>query len=188
MSKEKFIEAVKFATDIHQDQKRKLTGTPYILHSMEVAAILASLSTDDDVIISGFLHDVVEDTPGTMEEIYERFGETVGNLVKSETEIKREDQPAELTWKIRKEESLEDLKKAEDINVKKLWLSDKLANLRSIWRSWVNEGDSTFNHFHQKDKKEHEWYYRKVAEYTSELEGTPAYIEFIQLLEIVFKD
>lgn len=186
MSKEKFIEAISYATDIHQDQKRKLNNIPYILHPMEVASIISTMTNNDDVMISGILHDVVEDTEGTLDEIRQRFGDRVYELVGSETEDKLADRPPEETWKQRKQESLDVLKNSNDIDIKRLWLADKLSNIRSFWHAYLEKGDVFFEAFHQKDKEEHEWYYRTVLEAVAELKDTAAYKEYEFLLNIVF--
>lgn len=179
-------EAINYAAACHGEQKRKMNGTPYILHPMEVAAIVATLTSDESAIMAGLLHDVIEDTGVSPEELAQRFGEDTAMLVMSETEDKRRDLPAESTWKIRKEESLAFLKNAQDERIKILWLSDKLSNMRSLYRGVREEGDKVFERFHEKRKSEHEWYYRTIAEYTSEYKNTAAYEEYTELLDKVF--
>ena len=70
-------EAIHFATDAHQGQMRKSVKTPYILHPLEVANICATITTDQEVLAAAILHDTVEDTDTTMEELRLRFGERV---------------------------------------------------------------------------------------------------------------
>ncbi len=183
---EQLNNAIIFAARCHEGQMRKTGKIPYIIHPMEVASIIAGITCDEDVMIAGLLHDVLEDTKAKEEEIVKNFGEYVAALVKSETENKRKDIPAEQTWKIRKEESLEVLKNTDDENIKILWLADKLANIRSFYRMWLERGDAAFEVFHQKDKKMHEWYYRSVAEYTASLKDNAAYMEYVQLLNKLF--
>ncbi|WP_456459194.1 RelA/SpoT family protein [Nitratifractor sp.] len=79
-------EALDFAITAHEGQKRK-SGEPYIIHPILVAAITASLSGDPTMVISALLHDVVEDTPHTIEEIGERFGPDVRHIVEGLTKI-----------------------------------------------------------------------------------------------------
>ncbi len=86
----KLEEAIIYATVMHQGKMRKLGSIPYILHPMEVAQILSTMTDDQDVITAGILHDVVEDTDGTLVEIEKRFGERVAFLVSSESENKYE--------------------------------------------------------------------------------------------------
>ena len=80
----KLEEAIIYATVMHQGKVRKLVNTPFILHPLEVAQILATMTDDQDVITAGILHDIVEDTDGTLTEIEKRFGERVAFLVSSE--------------------------------------------------------------------------------------------------------
>lgn len=87
--------AIVFATREHEGQYRKGTKIPYILHPLEAAAIVGTMTTDDELIAGAVLHDVVEDTETTVEDIRELFGERVAQLVASESENKREDQAAE---------------------------------------------------------------------------------------------
>ena len=73
-------EAVFYATIMHQGKVRKFGGRPFILHPMEVAQILSTMTDDMEVIAAGILHDVVEDTDGTLDEIEKRFGERVATF------------------------------------------------------------------------------------------------------------
>ena len=85
----KMIEdAYQFAKQKHEGQFRK-SGEPYIHHPIEVAYILASLQSGPATIASGLLHDVVEDTDATIEDIQQRFGEDVAKIVDSLTKIQR---------------------------------------------------------------------------------------------------
>ena len=67
-------EAIIYATVMHQGKVRKLGDSPYIFHPLEVAQILTGLTDDEEVITAGILHDIVEDTDGTLAEIEKRFG------------------------------------------------------------------------------------------------------------------
>lgn len=178
--------AILFATEAHKGQVRKIRGTPYILHPMEVAAIIATMTTDPETMAAGVLHDTVEDCGVDPREIKERFGARVAALVQSESEDKLADRPPEETWQQRKEESLLMLQHTKDREVKILWLADKLANLRSFYREYLREGDALWQRFHQKDPAMQAWYYRTVAAYVPELSDTAAYAEYIQLTHLVF--
>ena len=83
----------------------KKSDLPYILHPMEAAVVVGTMTDDQNVIAAAALHDVVEDAGVTIEEIEEKFGKRVRELVASETEDKRADLPPSDTWRIRKEES-----------------------------------------------------------------------------------
>lgn len=183
---EKLDKAIAFAIKAHSGQTRKMDKSPYILHPLEDAAIVNGITHDEDVIVAAVLHDTVEDTDTTIEEIKEMFGERVAYYVADETEDKRADRPPEETWKIRKEETLKILKEADDINVKILWLGDKVSNMRSLYRKYLEIGDKAFDFFNQKDKTQQAWYYEKIAEYTSELKDTPAHMEYVDLINKIF--
>lgn len=179
--------AIVFATNAHKGQFRKGTQTPYILHPMEAAAIVSTMTTDPEIIASAVLHDVVEDTDTTMEDIRNAFGDRVCFLVGSETENKREHLPPLSTWKIRKQETLDHLIEA-PLDVKMITLGDKLSNIRSIYRDHATVGDALWQRFNQKDKNEHHWYYQSIADCLTELEQYPAYNEYCELIDKTFKN
>ncbi len=153
-----FDSAVTFAVQAHSGAMRKGTQLPYILHPMETAAIAGTMTDDPEILAAAVLHDVVEDTPTTAAEIARRFGARVSKLVAAESEDKREDRPAAETWRIRKEETVEHLMRARDNAVKMLTLSDKLSNIRAIYRDQLSMGDALWRRFNQKDKRQHAWY------------------------------
>ena len=172
---DKVTKAIEFAAAVHDGMTRKKDKTPYILHPLEAAVIVGSMTDDQDIISAAVLHDVVEDTEISIEEIEEKFGSRIKALVESETEDKRADLPPENTWRIRKEESLEELENCDDIAVQILWLGDKLSNMRSFYRIWKNEGDSMWQAFNQKDPVQQKWYYTRIAELTSSLKDFSAW-------------
>ena len=183
---EKVTKAIQFAAAAHDGMIRKKDKTPYILHPLEASVIVGSMTDDEDIICAALLHDVVEDTDITIEAIEENFGPRVRALVESETEDKRADLPPEDTWKIRKEESLEDLAACGDVAVQILWLGDKLSNMRSFYRIHKFEGDAMWQTFNQKDPSQQKWYYTKIAELTSSLKEFAAWQEYNELVKIVF--
>ena len=179
-------EAIVFAVKAHDGMRRKKSQAPYILHPMEAAVIVGTMTDEQNVIAAAALHDVVEDAGITLEEIKEKFGQRVWELVRSETEDKREELPPAQTWRIRKEESLAVLKNAEDIAVLMVWLGDKLANMRSIYRDFKVEGVQMWQRFNQKDVNEQAWYYRSIVNLTERLSDTSAWLEYKTLTELVF--
>lgn len=184
---EKFDNAVFFATKAHSGQIRKMANTPYILHPMEVANIIATLTNDEDVIIAGLLHDTVEDCDVDPREIKNLFGARVAALVQSESEDKRSDRPPADTWMERKEESLLMLRHTNDDDVRILWLADKLSNMRSFYREHLMKGDAVWQVLNQKDPKMHRWYYQTIADYLEEsLQGTAAFEEYTELVYKTF--
>ena len=179
-------EAIAFAVKAHDGMRRKKSDAPYILHPLEAAVIVGTMSDDQNLIAAAALHDVVEDAGITIEEIEEKFGKRVRELVEAETENKREELPAADTWRIRKEESLEVLKNTDDLGVLMVWLGDKLANMRAIYRDWKVEGNAMWQRFNQKDVNEQAWYYSSIVRLTSRLSHTAAWLEYKTLTELVF--
>ncbi len=123
--------AYRIARDAHRDQKRK-SGEPYIIHPLCVAIILANLELDKESIVAGILHDVVEDTVMTLDEITEDFGPEVALLVDGVTKL------TQLSWSMDKVEiQAENLRKmflamAKDIRVILIKLADRLHNMRTL--------------------------------------------------------
>lgn len=183
-----FDKALCFATQKHSGQIRKMANTPYILHPVEVASIVGTMTDDKEILAAAVLHDTVEDTDTTLEEIRENFGRRVSLLVMTETENKREGSPEAETWGIRKEETLIILEHTKDIGVKMMWLGDKLSNMRSFAREYRQRGDALWQNLNQKDPARQAWYYTKIANCLSELREYDAYREYVSLLKYVFKN
>ncbi|MBQ0037642.1 MAG: bifunctional (p)ppGpp synthetase/guanosine-3',5'-bis(diphosphate) 3'-pyrophosphohydrolase [Clostridiales bacterium] len=179
-------EAIIFATEAHAGQIRKMANTPYILHPLEVAAIISTVTTNQDTIAAGVLHDTIEECDVDPRELKRRFGGRVAALVQSESEDKLSDKPRSETWMQRKEESLLMLQYTKDRDVKILWLGDKLSNIRSFYREYCKHGDAIWQGLHQKDPKMQAWYYKTIAEYLKELSDTAAYIEYTELVDKLF--
>ena len=178
--------AILFSTKAHDGMRRRKSNAPYVLHPMEVGAIIGTMTDDQEVIAAGILHDVVEDAGITIESIGEEFGERVMDLVAAETENKRDELPPEQTWRIRKEESLEKLKNSDDVAVLMMWIGDKLSNIRAIYRDFVVEGSAVWDKFHQSDVNVQAWYYRSIMKYTERLSDTLAWIEYKTIVEKIF--
>lgn len=180
------FDAIEFARKAHFGQTRKNSDEPYVNHPIEVMEIVSTMTDDKNVLTAAVLHDTVEDTDVTLEEIRERFGDRVAELVSSDTENKREDQPAEKTWKIRKQETIDFLNGVADEQEKMLILGDKLSNIRRIAEDYAEIGDEVWQIFHQKDKKEQEWYYRSILNATEELSNYSAWQEYKELIDKIF--
>ena len=179
-------EAIIFSTKAHDGMRRKRCNAPYVLHPMEVGAIIGTMTDDQEVIAAGILHDTVEDAGITLEEIEDRFGKRVAKLVASETEDQRGGLSPEQTWRIRKEETLEILRSADDIGISMLWIGDKLSNIRAIYRDFLVEGNAVWSNFHQKDASVQAWYYRSILKYTERLSETLAWNEYKTIVENIF--
>lgn len=176
--------AIIYATEAHSGVFRKGGKSPYIVHPMEVAAIAARMTDDLEVIAAAVLHDVIEDTPTTIEQLEEMFGKRVTEVVLADSDDKQYGQSAE-SWEIRKTKTLEripKLSKDEQIVV----LSDKLSNLRSIYQDYTKIGDEVWSRFHVNDKSKQEWYYSGIAERVDKVKETNAFKEYLELLFAVF--
>ena len=180
--------AIIFATRAHSGTYRKGTMIPYIVHPIEAAAIVSTITADPDMIAAAVLHDVVEDTDATVEEIRFFFNERIATLVEAESEDKRKDLPPQETWMIRKMETLEFLRNKADRDAKILALADKLSNMRAIHRDQKTVGDKLWERFNEKRKEKHGWMYRQVAEALSELSDTFAWQEYDELVRKTFEE
>lgn len=183
-----FDRAICFAAEKHSGQTRKMSSAPYIIHPLEVASIVGTMTDDREILAASVLHDTVEDTDTTIEEINESFGKRVALLVLTETEDKREDKPPAETWELRKEETLLILENTKDIGVKMMWLGDKLSNIRSFRRGYEKVGHEVWQALNQKDPKKQAWYYFTIAKYLKELEEFDAYKEFVSHINYIFSD
>ena len=181
-----FNRAIQYAVDAHAGQLRKGTNIPYIVHPMEAAAIVASMTQDEEILAAAVLHDVIEDTGRTRRDIEREFGATVAAYVAAESENKREDQPAADTWQLRKQETLNHLATASE-PIKMIALGDKLANLRAIHRDLATLGEAFWQRFTRSDPAMQAWYYLSLADCLSSLKDYPVYAEYAHLAEQVFR-
>ena len=181
-------EAIVYATIMHQGKVRKFGGRPFILHPLEVAQILSTMTDDMEVIAAGILHDVVEDTDGTLGEIEKRFGERVASLVHSESEDEYPGEDRSATWQRRKEGSLLTLRKSRDVGVKMLWLADKLSNLRSLSQIYSEQGEAMWAELHGNAERQL-WYYKSVAEALElSLNRSGAFKELVKHINFIWPD
>lgn len=179
---DKLNDAVIFAIEKHKGQKRKGTDYPYIVHPLEVLSILADMKMDREVLIAGVLHDVVEDTDTSLDQIRAMFGDFVAALVSGHTDDKT------LPWKERKVKALADLANA-TFEVKCVTMADKLSNLRAIARDYRAMGDKVWDKF-TAPKEEQAWYYAAGIDALDDMmnydETRPFYWELNELFEDVF--
>ena len=176
--------AITFAVKAHQGMERKGKGFPYIVHPMEAVCIVATMTNDQELLAAAALHDVIEDTDTTADDLKKEFGERVAMLVEAESDDKTGGSKAE-TWHQRKQDTLDRLRNA-DLDIKIVALGDKLSNMRAIWRDYQVQGDGLWQIFHVKDKPSHAWHYRGLASSLSELSDSFAYQEFVRLIDDVF--
>lgn len=177
--------AIIFAVNAHHNTERRGKGFPYIVHPMEAVEIVATITPDQELLAAAALHDTIEDTDVTVEDIRREFGDRIADLVHAESDQFTEGVSEEDSWHDRKQAAIDRLRKA-PYDAKIVALGDKLSNMRAIARDYAVKGDELWKIFHAKDKADHEWHYRGLAQSLSELNDTFAYKEFIRLIDEVF--
>lgn len=178
--------ALQYAAAAHFGATRKGSKRPYIFHPVEAAMIASKLTDDEEVIAAAALHDVAEDTSYTLDDIRAVFGGRIASLVASESEDKRRDIPSDQSWKLRKEEALDHLKKASR-EAKLICLADKLSNMRDIKADYEDVKDELWHRFNQHDPAAHAWYYGSVRDICeADFKETDAWREYAGLLDEVF--
>lgn len=177
--------AIIFAVKAHHNTERRGKGFPYIVHPMEAVEIVATITPDQELLAAAALHDTIEDTNVTVEDIRREFGDRIADLVHAESDQFTEGVSEEDSWHDRKQAAIDRLAAASH-DAKIVAMGDKLSNMRAIYRDYVQQGDELWKIFHAKNKADHEWHYRGLAESLSELKDTFAYQEFINLINLVF--
>jgi (p)ppGpp synthase/HD superfamily hydrolase len=176
-------QAVIFATKAHEGQKRKTDDCPYIAHPVSVGYILLEVGCPITTVVAGILHDVVEDTNVTLEDIRTHFGEEVAFLVKGVTEPSKS-----LGWEERKRHTIEHVKEAVE-GVRLIVLADKINNLSSILESKNKIGERVWTHFKGNKELQH-WYYSSLLESVKMKGISDPYQSLLRryedLLELVF--
>jgi len=177
--------AIVFAVKAHAGTERRGKGFPYIVHPMEAMEIVATMTPDQELLAAAALHDTVEDTDVTIEQIRAEFGERVASLVEAESDDVVEGVREEDSWHARKQTAIDRLARAPH-DAKMVALGDKLSNMRAIARDYAMQGDKLWSLFHASDPKDHEWHYRGLADSLRELSDTFAFKEFELLINQVF--
>ncbi|MBQ2171757.1 MAG: bifunctional (p)ppGpp synthetase/guanosine-3',5'-bis(diphosphate) 3'-pyrophosphohydrolase [Bacteroidales bacterium] len=177
--------AIVFAVKAHAGTERRGKGFPYIVHPMEAMEIVATMTPDQELLAAAALHDTVEDTDVTIEQIRAEFGDRIASLVAAESDDVVEGVSEEDSWHGRKQAAIDRLARAPH-DAKMVALGDKLSNMRAIARDYAMQGDKLWSLFHTTDPKEHEWHYRGLADSLRELSDTFAFKEFELLINQVF--
>ena len=171
--------AIVFASRKHDKKYRKSTDIPYIAHLMEVMQILIENDCEEDVVIAGILHDTIEDTDTTPDEIRSLFGKNILSIVQAETEDKSK------TWRERKQATIDHLPSA-SIEAKLVCCADKLSNMRSIYADLQTIGEKVWERFNA-DKKHIQWYYESILTAISDISDSDMYYDLSELIEDVFQ-
>ena len=177
--------AIVFAVRAHAGTERRGKGFPYIVHPMEAMEIVATMTRDQELLAAAALHDTVEDTDVTIEQIRAEFGDRVASLVAAESDEPHQSRDSIENWRARKQAAIDRLSSGSR-DAKIVALGDKLSNMRAIARDYAEQGDKLWNIFHSNDRKDHEWHYRGLADALSELHDTFAFKEFEHLINEVF--
>ena len=177
-----FDKAIKFAVDKHAGQTRKGTNIPYITHPLETMTILNSMRADTNLLIAGLLHDTLEDTNTTADELANNFNKEVAELVASHTEDKTK------SWKERKTNGVKELEQASK-RFKMLVMADKVSNLRNIYLDYIQFGDELWNRFNAPKSKQ-AWYYSKIIDALVDMQvfddTAKTYWEMVDLYKDIF--
>jgi (p)ppGpp synthase/HD superfamily hydrolase len=167
----RFTDALSYAAALHAQQRRKLSGEPYVAHLLAVAALVLEHGGNEDEAIAALLHDAVEDQGGlpTLAEIRRRFGPTVADIVEGCTDTADSPKPP---WRQRKEAYIARLNGA-SASIRLVSAADKLHNARSILRDYRRIGEALWSHF-RGGRDGTLWYYRTVAETLKTAAGSPS--------------
>jgi len=165
--------AMQFAAFKHDGHYRKESKIPYITHPVGVAMILQKIKAPEEVVAAGILHDTLEDTDTTADELLANFGEKVLRLVLAATEPDKS-----LSWEERKQHTIVSIASmtADEIS---LFTADKLHNIRSIQADLNEKGESVWDRFNR-GKREQSWYYMSVVR---ELEPFKKEVSLIRVLK-----
>lgn len=150
----RFNDALIFSAICHKNQIRKADGYPFIMHPFALASLLIKYNATEDAVIGGLLHDVLEDTPYTAEEIEGKFGSNVLGIVQAVSENKT------LPWRERKIDYVERLV---DENEEALMVScaDKIHNLFCFLREYEAQGEALWQHFNA-GRDDTFWFFQEV--------------------------
>lgn len=171
-----------FAINAHMGQVRKSEpDKPMIVHPISVGKLLEEYGYDDTVVAAGYLHDVVEDTKYTIDDIKNEFGKEVAELVMDASEPDKS-----LSWEERKEHTIEETKKL-PLRNKLVVCADKINNLEDLMLKFHKSGKRDFSEFKRGEEKQ-KWYYTSVYESLiyNEDENLPIFKRLKNVLDVVF--
>jgi len=181
---ELIFDAIQYAVQKHRGQYRKGTALPYAFHPMNVARLLIECECPMETILAGLLHDTVEDTDATLQEVESLFGARVAWLVEQTSEPDKGD-----TSENRKQHTLNHLRHIEDEEVLLITCADKLDNALSIFTDYSRLGDALWERFNR-GYEQQRWYYRQLAAiFTERLTAEPGSAlarRFAELVEAIF--
>lgn len=171
-----------FAIRAHMGQVRKSEpDKPMIMHPIGVGQLLESFGYDDNVVAAGYLHDVVEDTKYTIEDIEKEFGSDIATLVMGASEPDKT-----LSWEERKKHTIEETKKL-SLRNKVVICADKINNLEDLFLKFEKNGERDFSAF-KRGEEQQKWYYTSTYEslVTGEDKDLPIFVRLKDILDKVF--
>lgn len=155
----RFRGALAYAAELHNRQVRKGSGVPYVAHLLSVCALVLEHGGGEDDAIAALLHDAVEDQDVSVDEIRQRYGDTVARIVAGCTDAFTRPKPP---WKERKERYLAHLPEA-DARTRRVSCADKLHNARSVVADYRLVGEQVWERFNA-GREPSLWYYRALAD------------------------
>lgn len=175
-------QAKNFAIEAHKGQVRKSDPEkPMIIHPINVGNILEEYGFDENVVAAGFLHDVVEDTSYTIEDIEEKFGKDIASLVMGASEPDKS-----LSWEDRKKHTIETIKNL-DLRHKAIVCADKISNLEDLRIISEIKGEYNFSAF-KRGFESQKWYYTEVYKslIQNEDKSLPMFSKLKELIDYIF--
>jgi (p)ppGpp synthase/HD superfamily hydrolase len=167
--------ALQIALKAHEGQKRKTDDSPYIIHPIMCALKLKGYNFSEEAIASALVHDVLEDSDFSENDLKNKLGEKVFNIIKSLSEDKS------LAWEERKKQYIENIKNG-SLEVKAVSLADKIHNLESLLLAYEAQGKNIWSKFNRgKDKKL--WFEKEVLHVLKETWEHPLILEYEKLIK-----
>lgn len=165
----RLYDAIELAARAHHNQVRKGTEIPYVVHPLAVAGLLIRLECPEHTVIAALLHDVLEDTPVTVDEIRFHFGPKVAELVMALSEPDKK-----APWEDRKAHTIHYLGNQASDDALLVALADKLDNIRAIREGLESDGDAFWRRFNRPQEKQ-KWYYESLeATFSTKVYREPA--------------
>jgi (p)ppGpp synthase/HD superfamily hydrolase len=153
----RLYDAIELAAKAHHGQVRKGTEIPYLVHPLAVAGILIRANCSETLVIAGVLHDTLEDTPFTVEDIRSRFGREVAELVMAVSEPDKQ-----APWEERKAHTIHYLENQVSEEVLLVALADKLDNMRAMREGLAIDGEAFWQRFNR-PRENQKWYYQRLS-------------------------
>lgn len=182
MEKNKVEYAIYYATKAHKGQRRKTEDVDMIYHPFTVGMILQQNGYDEDIVAAGILHDVVEDTSNTFDDIEKEFGKNIRNYVYDASEPDKS-----LEWEDRKKHTIEHIKNA-PIGSKLIVACDKISNLEDMYETIKKVGEEKGWGALKRGKDIQKWYYCNVYESCifGKDKNNPIFIRYRSILNKLF--